>query len=56
LVFFKKIEDNGAASLLIFFLEALRAIAFLLLHLPQVAGWLRLFPQADRKFAAVFRG
>jgi hypothetical protein len=32
LICFFKIEDNGAAFLLIFFLEAFRIIAFGLLH------------------------
>jgi len=44
---FSKIEDNGTAPLLIFFLEALRMIAFCLLKVPWVAGWLRLKLQAD---------
>jgi hypothetical protein len=37
---FSKIEDNGTAPLLIFFLEAWGTIAFWYQHMPQVAGWL----------------
>jgi hypothetical protein len=34
-------------SLLIFFSEVVGMIAFWLLQMPQVDGWLRLIPQAD---------
>jgi hypothetical protein len=45
--YFFKIEDNGTAPLLIIYQWTLRATLFLLLHLPQVAGWLWTKPQAD---------
>jgi hypothetical protein len=45
---FLKIEDDGTASLLIFFSGAMWANAFLRLQLPQFAGWLRLIPQAEQ--------
>jgi hypothetical protein len=45
---FFKIEDNGTTPLLIFFLEALKLVAFGLPHKPQVAGWLWTKPQAEQ--------
>jgi hypothetical protein len=36
-------------SLLIIYQQTLRVAAFLLLHLPQVAGWLRQKLQAEQK-------
>jgi len=35
--------------LLIIFLEAMVATAFWLLHMDDVAGWLRLIPQAEQQ-------
>lgn len=46
-VLFFRLEDNGWPCLLIFFSDALRATAFWLLDLPQIADWLRQIPQAD---------
>jgi|WetSurMetagenome_2_1015567.scaffolds.fasta_scaffold89585_1 hypothetical protein len=36
-------------SLLIIYQQTMKATAFLPLHMVQVAGWLRLIPQAEQK-------
>jgi hypothetical protein len=52
--FFKKIEDNGAPSLLIIFQWAMRIIYFWLQQSPPSAGWLWLKPQANRSKRTIF--
>jgi len=46
-VVFLKLEDNGAASLLIIYHRALRATVFWRLHQPRLAGWLWTKLQAE---------